>query len=171
METVKSLFGPLIGLLVWSVRRGHGSFLTMELGMPHLSIREPIAPRHARSPRLRRDLERRQIHIVGDWHLWVRYGHWRLSTANGVLVSADPAGSPAGECLGDLDGQKLLSVEPGRVACSCVFAFDLGGLLEIWPSSPTPDDQWSLHGRDGSIAAYQNDGVLVIDKATAGGRN
>jgi hypothetical protein len=168
MEGVENLFGPLAGLLVWGVRRGHGSFLIMELGMPHLSIREPIAPRHARSPQVRRDLQRRKIHIAGDWHLWVRYGQWELSTAHGVLDSTSPVGSIGDECLADLDGQRLRSVAPGRLPRSCAFAFDLGGLLEVWPSTRIPDDQWSLHGRDGSVAAFQSDGSLVVDNAAAG---
>ncbi|MGA2126952.1 MAG: hypothetical protein ABSG76_12455 [Xanthobacteraceae bacterium] len=167
MDGVGKLFEPAVGLFVWNVRRCHGSFLTMELGMPHLSVREPIAPRHARSPRLRRDLERRKIHVVGDWHLWVRYGAWELSTAHGVLDSTSPAGSIGDECLADLDGQRLRSVAPGRMPSSCAFTFDLGGSLEVWPSTRLPDDQWSLHGRDGSVAAFQSDGTLVVDKATA----
>ncbi|PJI44395.1 MAG: hypothetical protein CTR53_01420 [Ferrovibrio sp.] len=36
--TLESVFRPLIGQLVWSVRKGHGTFLTMEFGAPHLDV-------------------------------------------------------------------------------------------------------------------------------------
>jgi hypothetical protein len=65
MEQVRNLWKPLIGQLVWSVRRGVGSFLTMEFGAPHLSIREPITPKAARSAKVRRALSRRRVFVEG----------------------------------------------------------------------------------------------------------
>jgi hypothetical protein len=81
MEEVINSFAPLVGELVWQARRGHGSFLTMEFGWPHLLVREPISAVHSVSARVRRNLERRAVAIVGDWHFWVQpnFAHWHPS--------------------------------------------------------------------------------------------
>jgi hypothetical protein len=164
MEQIKDLFAPLVGQLVWQVRRGVGTFLTLEFGIPHLSIREPIVASPDSLARVRRNLKRRGVYVTGDWHFWVQYGEWKISTADGVLQSCDPIGSPSEECLRDLDGQSLLSANRGKLANSCSFRFDLGGVLEIWPSVEIPDDQWSLYIWNGDIVAYRSDGTLVFEK-------
>jgi hypothetical protein len=109
-------------------------------------------------------LVRRTVHVTGDWHLWVQYGDWILSTAAGALTSEDPPGSPQDECLRDLDGQRLLSVDRTTKPHSCAFRFDLGGVLEVWPSDEIPDDQWVLHIWKTEIVSYTSDGRLVFDK-------
>lgn len=165
IEQVKDVFAPLIGQVVWQVRRGHGSFLTMEFGKPHLVVREPIVPSQSGSDRVQRILRRRHVDVTGDWHLWIEYGGWGISTANGVLTSDDPAGSPSDECIRDLEGQRLVSVVAGRRGHSCAFGFDLGGKLEIWPSAEITEDQWSLYSWHGDIVAFSNDGDLVVEQA------
>jgi len=165
MEQIKDLFAPLVGQLVWHVQRGVGTFLTLEFGMPHLSIREPISPKSASSPKVRRNLRRRGVYVTGDWHLWVQYGDWILSTSCGVLSSDDDPDSPMDECLRDLDGQRLMSVDPGTKRNSCIFSFDLGGSLEIWPSDEIADDQWGLYIWNGDIVSYSNQGELTFTKS------
>ena len=41
--------------MAWNVRCGHGSFLTMEFGQPHIAVREPVVASPGRSDRVRRD--------------------------------------------------------------------------------------------------------------------
>lgn len=170
MEQIKDLFAPLVGQLVWQVHRGIGTFLTLEFGMPHLSIREPIAASSDSPPRVRRNLNRRGVYVTGDWHLWVQYGNWMLLTSGGVLNRGDPSDSPLDECLRDLDGQRFMSVERGNREGSCLLRFDLGGILEIWPSTEIPDDQWALYNWNGEIASYSSDGKLIFDKSSLDGR-
>jgi hypothetical protein len=165
MQQIKQFFARFIGQLVWQVRRGHGSFLTMEFGTAHLAVREPISASSDSSEKVKRNLQRRHVTITGDWHFWVQYGDWKITTADGVLSSEDPSGSRFDECLCDLDGQKLVSVGAGTREQSCAFNFDLGGILEIWPSKEIPDDQWGLYGWDGDVVTCRNDGVLVFEKA------
>jgi len=167
METVINPFNPLIGLLAWQVRRGHGSFLTMEFGRPHLSVTEPIIARPDSDERVRRHLKRRRVFVSGDWHFWVQYGDWKLVTADGLLGSNDPPGSPLDECLGGLDGQRLLSVDVEKVTNSWVLNFDLGGLLKIWPSTETIEDLWALYIWNGDIISCQSDGELIIERRNA----
>jgi len=164
MIQVKNPLKLINGLLAWQVRRGHGSFLTIEFGMPHLSVTEPIIANPDASDRVRRHLKRRRVFVSGDWHFWVQYGDWKLATADGVLDSNDPPGSALDECLGDLEGQRLVSVDVDRASNSWALAFDLGALLRIRPSAEVPDDLWSLYIWGGDIISCQNDGKLVIER-------
>jgi hypothetical protein len=164
MDQIKEFFTPFIGQIVWQVRRGHGSFLTMEFGMPHLAVREPIAASSDCSERVKRNLKRRHIVVTGDWHFWVQYADWTISTPDGVLTSDHRPGSPLDECLGDLEG-RLVSASSGARAQSSAFNFDLGVVLEVWPSRDVADDQWSLYSWKGDTVTRRNDGVLVFEKA------
>jgi hypothetical protein len=169
-QQIQNLFKPLKGQMAWNVRGGHGSFLTFEFGEPHVSVREPIVPQPTSSARAQRNLKRRQVSIVGDWHLFVQYCDWKISVVEGSLDSKAVTSSHD-ECLADLDGQRLVAVASGPLPNSWKFEFDLGGLLEIRPSAtyePT-DDMWSLHRWNGDIAAVQNDGTLAFEKAAAQG--
>lgn len=167
MEQVIDPFAPIIGLLAWQVRRGYGSFLTIEFGTPHLSVTEPIVPSPDTSERVQRHLKRRRVFVSGDWHFWIQYGQWKLATDDGVLDSSDPPGSSLDECLSGLEGQRLLSVYVEEATNSWTLAFDLGALLKIWPSSEIPDDLWSLYVWNGDIISCQNDGKLATERRNA----
>jgi len=67
-------------------------------------------------------------------HLWIQYSNWKVSFA-GYSVDNRSADLPSNECLLDLEGQRLVSIEPGPLANAWAFAFDLGGRLEIWSSA------------------------------------
>lgn len=163
MQSISSLWQALLGRAAWGVGRGHGSFLHLEFGEPHLVVREPVVPRSATSAKAQRVLLRRGVHIEGDWTLWIEYGDWRLRTAHGELDSETSPGTPDDECLRDLDGQRLVSAEPGTRANGTTFKFDLGAVLEVWPSGELADDQWTLKTRGGASATLQHDGSLRVD--------
>ena len=164
MRQVKELWQPLIGRLVWCVRRGHGSFLTMEFGQPHLVVRAPIASRSG-SERVRRDLARRAVHVQGDWHFWIQYADWRLLSSSGSLDSEKESGTALDECLRDLSGQRLCAVERGASPRSCSWTFDLGAVLDVWPSSEIDDDQWSLYRWNRDVASCGRDGNLKFEES------
>jgi hypothetical protein len=165
MQNVSDLVQPLIGQIAWGVGRGHGSFLRMEFGAPHLVVREPVVPRQAVSAKAQRILLRRQVHLQGDWTFWVNYADWELRTRDGVVDSANDHGSPADERLRELEGQKLTSIEAGTKANSCVLRFDLGAVLAIWPSAEMQEDQWSLHAWQGPVASFGADGRISLENA------
>ena len=166
-QQARNLFRPLLGQLAWQVRGGYGSFLTLEFGAPHLAVRDPITPKHARSKKIKRALQRRRVHIYGDWHLWIQYCAWKITVTGGSLDSETIGTSSPEDCLVDLEGQRLTSVESGSLPNSWQFQFDLGGVLELWPS-PTyepHDNLWSIHPWNGDIASLQADGTLTVEKA------
>jgi hypothetical protein len=165
MEQVRKLWQPLTGRIAWGVGRGHGSTFHMEFGTPHLIVREPVTPKHATTARAQRLLQRRSVNVQGDWTFWIMYGDWRLRTRDGELDSTISPGSPADEALRDLEGQKLLSIGTGAKPSSSVLTFDLGAVLDIWPSAEMQDAQWSLHAWNGRVVSFKHDGSLAFEDA------
>jgi hypothetical protein len=163
MDKAKDLLQPLIGNLVWNVRGGDGSFVTMEFGAPHLRIREPIVPVHSTSERVRRRLQQRHVIVMGEWHLWIRFAEWQLSTASGYIDSAYYANFPSHDMFLDLDGQRLSEVAIGDDRSSLILRFDLGGKLLLLSGVEPEYEQWSLHQWHGPIWVYKNDGTLEIE--------
>ena len=153
-------FLPMIGRHAWSVSRTHGTFLTLEFGAPHLEVREPVVASSDSLPTVKRLLARRRVFVVGDWHFWVKYGHWEIRTANHLVRSEEAHVAQIEEAVQELDGQILLSVAPGAAPNSCVLKFDLGGSLYIWPSTDVGDDQWSIYPFNGNIISYQMNGSI-----------
>ena len=163
MLDAKELFRPLIGKHAWQVRRGYGTFLTMEFGEPHLEIREPRAVDSDASKSVRRGFERRRISVVGDWHLWVQYCMWTVRTKNLEASSEESDLSKIDTCLEELDGQALLVVEEDFAASVCTLHFDLGAIVTLSPSPEfLEDDLWMLYCPDRNTFAYRaSEGVVA----------
>lgn len=169
-QQVQDLFKPLLGHAAWSVRGGVGSMLTLEFGAPHIIVREPKVPNPKRSERVRRLLGRRHVSVRGDWHLWIQYCEWKITVSDGSCDSEGFAWRQPDECLADLDGQRLIGVGGGSLPNSWRFEFDLGGTLELWPSTEyeATDNLWSLYRWNANpeesrfVAAMQSDGDLVF---------
>lgn len=170
MQQVQDLFKPLLGQFAWNVSGGVGSMLTLEFGAPHVIVREPIVPRNATSERVRRHLRRRHVRVGGDWHLWIQYCDWKISVSDGSCDSENFDWRQPDECLADLDGQRLVGVGAGALPNSWKFEFDLGGTLELWPSTEheLTDNLWSLYRwradpeESRFVAATHGDGALVF---------
>src|SRR5215213_6024148 len=88
-DPLRRAFAPLIGLAAWSVRIGHGSFLTLEFGTPHLSVREPIVAKPGASEKVRKALARRRVRPVGEWHLWIYCWHWRVWSEGAEIACSE----------------------------------------------------------------------------------
>src|SRR5262245_12906008 len=111
MSDIESLFLPLIGQPVWSPRRGVGTYLTMEIGNPFLSIREPLAKVSDTVPeKARRHLLSRRVTAGGQWHLWLLDCEWTVRTPNFEL-SSEGEFRDTEECLHELSGQRLTGVK------------------------------------------------------------
>lgn len=169
MQRVEDAFAPLIGQLVWSVCKGYGSFITMEFGEPHRHVREPVVAGSDSSRSVQRNLARRRVTIVGQWHFWIQYSEWKIVTQNYTVTSRELESGTIDACLNELDGQSLVSATSGSILNSCILGFDLGGTVHIWPwSEAAPDDaQWSIYDQDGYVTAYRTDGVFVSSPSNA----
>ena len=167
MQCPEEAFLPLVGQLVRSVRRGYGTFLTLEFGSPHLVVREPIVASPEAPPRVRKRLARRRVTVAGDWHLWVQYAQWKIQTENYSTASEDADAALIEGALEELDGQRLTSSSEGPEPHSCILRFDLNASLHIRPSSETDDDQWSIYEANGRIASCSNRGEITWEDRQA----
>jgi hypothetical protein len=166
MTQSEIVFLPLIGSLVWNVHRGVGRYLTMEFGKPHLEVREPLGRTLQTTKRLQRLSRMRRAHVCGDWALFIQ-GDWKVAVEDDWLHSNDEIvpHSLKEDCLLNLSGQRLVSVEAAEDGRHLGLVFDLTGKLEIWPPAEDDDSQWSLHGWDGHVAAMDHDGKLEFEVA------
>jgi hypothetical protein len=166
MQTPDSIFNPLVGQLVWSVRRGHGSFLTFEFGRSHLAVREPIKAK-SRNAKIRAGLERRRVFCEGQWGLWVTYSYWKIAAEDKSCDHEDEH-SKVDEVLTIIDGQKLLGAKFSPKNKMLTMRFDLGGSVQIWlPENPEDhgNDMWMLRNNErGYILTCLNDGELDRSK-------
>lgn len=89
---VQKLLEPLIGLLCWIPRQGHGTGITIEFGEPHLSVQEPMTAVGPATDRVRKVLSRRRVFIVGDWHLWIRDAKMLIETETGYADNQEFSG-------------------------------------------------------------------------------
>jgi hypothetical protein len=169
MLSLKAVFQPLIGKLVWSVRRGHGTFLTMEFGEPHLDVVEPTETHANASEEIKRHSTRRHVDLCGDWHFWLQHCHWLVTTLYCKAGSEDFGEEMLTAALQELDGQRLVSVERGEIPSSAILKFDMGGQIVIWPAgyAEPDDDQWSLHEFQGGIVSFNCEGELIKEDRVA----
>src|SRR4051794_33238502 len=110
-DPLRRAFAPLIGLPVWSVRNGYGSFITMELGNPRLEIREPGVASPKASKRVRRQWARRDVTVRGDWHLWIYCCHWKIVVEGRTHAWSESKTKKMAKALAVIDGQLLTAVD------------------------------------------------------------
>lgn len=135
---------------VWSVKKGHGSFLTLEFGSPTLQIiREPRAVSPGISAQVQMQRRRRLVTVTGQWHLWIYCCHWSITWDGSEIAHSESPGNMIESAAEQLDGQLLVSVRRGDKLGAWVFAFDLGGELHTWPyGDDATEEQWFLYERD-----------------------
>jgi hypothetical protein len=143
-KEIKELLQQIVGELVWAAKRGHGTFITMEFGAPHLVVREPIKSTST-APRVVRLLARRQVSIRGEFSLFIQDSRWSISTKDRT-VGLDSRESVVREVLQDLDGQRVSAVS--FASADTILEFDLGATVRlgksIFPTEPK-SDLWSLN--------------------------
>jgi hypothetical protein len=163
MKSVEEVFSPVIGQLAWSVKRGIGTFITMEFGNPHLWVREPISASAKASARVRRLLAQRRVFATGDWHLWVQYADWTLNTRNYSTDSGWTSSRVVDRCLAELDGQRLRKAVYRKRLRVLEMHFDLGAVLKIFSRSEIDGDRWSLHKWNRDIVSFGPDGRIDVE--------
>jgi hypothetical protein len=125
--------GPLLGQLAWNVRRGIGSFVTIEFG-------GPLPPDACGN-------------VHGEYHLWITMAAWRLETVDRVIIGSEDQGLE--QALARLEGRPLTEVLIRLPALET--RFDFAGLrLETFPiyrRDPAEGeyDHWILWLGDGDV--------------------
>jgi hypothetical protein len=142
-QIFERMFRGIYGKPCWNVKPGLGSFLTLEFGLPHLEVREPIVASKSASPKVQRLLARRNVFVHGEWHLWIYCCNWEVLTKDKRI--ADSSTKARIRLAADvLDGQKLVRFSLDPKSVQCAFKFDLGATLRTVPYDKD-SEQWSLY--------------------------
>ena len=108
----RSVFPQICGRVAWQAKRGFGTFITMEFGLPSLSVREARSIQELdrrRKTRSARVLSRRKVTVSGGWHLWVQYASWKIVRKGSVIASSRMGEAQMDKGIALLDSQKLLA--------------------------------------------------------------
>jgi hypothetical protein len=156
---------PAVGKPCWLVKRGHGSFVTMEFGEPQVEVSGPYLRRvfiegaPQRSPR-------RSAFVRGDWHLWIYCCRWSLTLEGIQLGHQESDATTMNRALAVLNGQILTAVqiEPDS---RTTFCFDLGCTFLTYPAPAgtyrgKPTEQWFWYGRSGPVAVVRDNGTYAL---------
>jgi hypothetical protein len=139
----EEVFKKLYGKPCWGVKQGVGSCLTFEFGSPHLEITEPKSVGMNFSPKVREILARRRIYVHGQWHLWIYFCDWAISSKGRRIASSNSRDDTIKKGTSVLDGQKLVRFSVIPRGNRSVFEFDLGGTLVTRPCNRR-GEQWLL---------------------------
>jgi hypothetical protein len=161
-DQLRRAFAPLAGLPAWFVRKGQGSFLTLEFGAPNLAIREPIVASPDASERVRARLARRQVVPRGEWHLWIYCCHWHVLAGATQIAWSDASDSEIDAAVDELDGRALTDVEADPARGTSTFSFEQGVSIETWPYDDGNDEQWMLYMKSGDVLSYRADGSYSL---------
>ena len=137
----------VISQKAWDVKRGIGSFVTMNFG-------QPLPPKRPNGRFSR-----------GEWHLWVYGGEWRLEDEERVIVASEDDKKKIDTEIRCLEGQVLQSFEVMTPALDAVLTFEPNYVFRIFSiySEETEDDgmdSWKLYTPDaGNVIVVHADGT------------
>jgi hypothetical protein len=128
-EKIDEMLRLLVGQFAWSVRRGFGTYLTMQFGEPHRVVREPIQASENADAVVWRTLGRRLISIQGDVSLSIQDSQWSIFTKDAAVNWDSNEAAVREMIVYHLDGQRVLSAV--RRDDETVLEFDLGTTLRL----------------------------------------
>lgn len=147
-ENIAEIHTKLQGVIdqkAWGVKRGVGSFITIEFG-------QPMPPK---SPNGK---------SYGEWHLWVYGGEWRLEKGDHVVVASEDDQTKIEAEIQCIEGCALQAFEVVTPALDAVLTFEQEIVLRIFSiySEETEDrgmDSWMLYTPDaGNVITVQPGG-------------
>jgi hypothetical protein len=142
----------------WNVKRGYGSFLTLEFGNPSLKIREPIETASSLT-RVRELAAKRLVSVSGQWHLWVYCCAWQIFNDDVEIACWESDDEKIDKACWKLDGQALVEASLTSNTGEAEFRFDLGGILTTAPYDDELNEQWLIYCPDGNVFTYRSDGA------------
>lgn len=141
-------FAGMIGLPLWGVKKGFGTFLTFEVGdLDYMRSKDGVDH--------------------GKWHIWVRMAFWRVSFSGLVIVSAfmDIDEQTAGLMDSKINNQRwtIEDISAGSnlndLSIKCTNTL----VIDICIATPVADDeQWAIYMPDRKVISAYGDGRLSI---------
>lgn len=148
-ELEQQLVG-MIGLPLWGIKKGFGTFLTFEVGN--------LDPTRSKS-----GIDH------GEWHIWVRMGFWRVIQDSRVVVSAlmDAEEQKDGMSNSAIHDKRwtISTIALGKtfndISLECVE----GLRIDIcFASSAADDEQWTIFKPDQQAISAYGDGTISVGK-------
>lgn len=102
----------LVGKKAWGVKIGHGSFLTIEFGLPVNGESDQM--------------------LHGEWHLWVYLCSWRIERDGYFLVGSEDSKNKMIESVKQIDGCQLESFQIHPETLDAVLSFDNKLILRLF---------------------------------------
>lgn len=119
----------LKGQAPWSVKLGHGSFVTMDFG------KRVLLPRGKE---------------CGEWHLWIYFAAWRLDSKDEILAGSEDEADVMAPALAGLTGLEIHDIS--ATAPSLSLEIDFGDrMFRAFPINSTDDEQWMLYLPSGKV--------------------
>lgn len=144
---VQTLLDQLVGQRCWRARRGHGTFLTLELGAPVSEL-----------------LPSGRAVIHGEWHLWLYCCAWTLGSRGRRLARWDRESVADATALRALR-KPLVAVEVDPATGAARFTFGARRHVVLatqpWPDDPALD-QWLLYCPDGRVLTARGTGEYSL---------
>ncbi|WP_323123604.1 hypothetical protein [Burkholderia alba] len=160
-EDFSNVLNVLVGQIIFSAKRSHGSYFMLEVGSPSLRIRDPIESSDGKRQDARRLLQRRRVFVVGDWSFLVCECYWKILIFD-EEVNQSSNSNKIDEILALCEGQIIKSIERCTEEYSLSINFDGLGKLILQPNIKYPtEDQWRLFFADRSSVGLSNNGDLV----------
>jgi len=160
-QPIHKAFRPLIGLPAWSVRRGHGSFLTLEFGSPRPDVHQPHrGPRLVGNTVVERIVRREGPAPRGEWHLWIYLSSWSVHRNDHVVGTSDGPLEAIDSAAAVLEGQALRKVEVLSAPLTTLFHFDRDSTLWVTPyevAAAEPEELWLLYEPEGMVLTLRAD--------------
>lgn len=150
------VFKKLYGKPCWGVTNWYGSGIHLELGKPHLDIREPRTADAKASRRVRALLARRLVVVHGDWHLCIDVCEWEIFQQCKRVGSSRSRSADLQRIVDSMSGQKMVRFLIRSRGDDCVFEFDLGGVLYTHAAG-ADYDQWTLFEPSGFCLTLRGD--------------
>lgn len=113
---------PFIGLPVWGSSKGHGSFVTFNLGKPSVELTK---------------FEKR---TKGELYIWLYCCNWRIINIDEELAHCESKDKRIDKAVEFIDGQKLMSINIDSEKLRMIFDFDLGGRIYVWNNESYGED-------------------------------
>jgi hypothetical protein len=148
--------------ICWDVDDDTQLGLSMQIGQPHLEIREPYATK-ARTESVRRMATCRSVHICGEWFLWVTHAYWRVIREGVALASSSSSLRAIKRALcWDLDGQRFVDLQVNPSTGFTRFHFDLQTVLEVRRFDRQCEYEiWMLYKPNGWVLSVFGDGTYL----------
>ncbi|PYU16312.1 MAG: hypothetical protein DMG37_02765 [Acidobacteria bacterium] len=119
-------------------------------------IREPVVAAKSTPVIVRKSLARRRVYVHGDWHLWIYCCDWVVFSGHSH-VGDSSARMKIRKAAEFLNGQKLTHFSISVRKASCMFKFDLGGILKTMPHD-SESRQWLLYEPSQKVLSVRADG-------------